>query len=47
VSEDYVVLMGSFLLQEVTLADLFHLPYGSVIFEDLNIGLDGRPNLQR
>jgi len=33
--------------EEVTLADLFHLPGGSIIFEHLNIGLDGRPNLQR
>jgi glutathione S-transferase len=42
-----IVLMCSFLLQEVTFADLFHLPCGSTIFEDLNIVLDGRPNLQR
>jgi glutathione S-transferase len=48
VSEDDVLLMGSFLLQEVTLADLYHLPYGSVIFENLKLGgLDGRPNIQR
>jgi len=32
---------------DVTLADLFHLPYGSLLFEHLKIGLDGRPNLQR
>lgn len=47
ISEGDIVLMGSFLLQEVTLADLYHLPYLNVIFEDLNLGLDGRPNLQR
>ncbi len=48
VSEDDVVLMGSLLLQEVTLADLFHLPYGSLVFEQLKLGgLDKRPNLQR
>ena len=35
-------------MQEVTLADLFHLPYGSLLFEHLNLGgLDKRPNLQR
>lgn len=34
--------------EEVTLADLFHLPYGTLIFEHLNLGdLDKRPNLQR
>lgn len=32
---------------EITLADLFHLPYGSIVFEQLELGLDGRPNLQR
>ncbi|KAH9992149.1 glutathione S-transferase [Russula vinacea] len=33
---------------EVTLADLFHLPYGSIVFEQLEYGLlDKRPNLQR
>jgi glutathione S-transferase len=48
VSEDEVVLMGSFLLQEVTLADLFHLPYGNIVFDALNLGgLDGRPNVKR
>ena len=40
--------MGSFLTQEVTLADLFHLPSGAVIFERLQYGgLDKRPNLHR
>ena len=35
-------------LQEVTLADLFHLPYGSIIFDQLQLGgLDKRPNVQR
>ncbi len=29
-------------------ADLFHLPYGSLVFEQLKLGgLDKRPNLQR
>jgi glutathione S-transferase len=33
---------------ELTLADLFHLPYGSLLFDTLNLGgLEGRPNLQR
>ena len=36
------------LLQELTLADLFHLFYGSVIFDNLKLGgLDRRPNLKR
>jgi hypothetical protein len=40
--------MGSFLTQEVTLADLFHVPSGSVLFEILQYGdLDKRPNLHR
>ena len=30
-----VELMGSSLLQEVTLVDLFHLPCGSIVFEIL------------
>ncbi len=31
-------------LQEVTLADLFHLPYGSVVFDPLGHGnVDKRP----
>ncbi|KAH9992151.1 glutathione S-transferase-like protein [Russula vinacea] len=33
---------------EVTLADLFHLPYGSIVFEELGYGgLDKRPNVKR
>jgi len=33
---------------EVTLADLYHLPYGSMVFEQLKYGsLDKRPNVQR
>jgi len=33
---------------ELTLADLFHLPYGSIVFEQLGYGgLDKRPNLKR
>ncbi|KAI0249087.1 glutathione S-transferase [Lactifluus subvellereus] len=33
---------------EVTLADLFHLPYGSVVIESLKlINLETRPNVQR
>ena len=48
VSEDEVVLMWPFFLQEVTLADLSMLPYGSLIFEGLDLGgFDKRPNLQR
>ncbi|KAH9018603.1 glutathione S-transferase [Lactarius pseudohatsudake] len=32
----------------VTLADLYHLPYGTIIFEHLKLGeLEKRPNLQR
>ncbi|KAH9977470.1 glutathione S-transferase [Russula compacta] len=33
---------------EVTVADLYHLPTGSIIFEQLQLGgLDKRPNVQR
>ncbi|KAI0298227.1 glutathione S-transferase [Russula brevipes] len=33
---------------EVTLADLFHLPYGSIIFDQFGYGgLDKRPNVER
>ncbi|KAF8265883.1 glutathione S-transferase [Lactarius quietus] len=33
---------------EVTFADISHLPYGSIVFENLGLGgLDKRPNLQR
>jgi len=33
---------------EVTLADLFHLPHGSLVFEHLGLGnLEKRPNVQR
>ncbi|KAN0132163.1 glutathione S-transferase [Lactarius tabidus] len=33
---------------EVTLADLFHLPYGSLVFHNLQLGnLDKRPNVKR
>ena len=40
--------MVSLLLQELTLADLFHLPYGTIIFEGLKLGgLDRRPHLKR
>ena len=36
------------LAQEVTLADLFHLPNGSLVFERLELGsLEKRPNIQR
>ena len=42
------MLMDLIYLQEVTLADLFHLPYGSIVFEELGYGgLDKRPNVQR
>ena len=35
-------------LQEVTLADLFHLPHCTIVFEQLGFGgLDKRPNVQR
>jgi glutathione S-transferase len=35
-------------MQNVTLADLFHLPYGSIVFEKLGYGnLDKRPNVKR
>ena len=35
-------------LQNVTLADLYHLPYGTVVFEKLGYGnLDDRPNVKR
>jgi len=34
--------------QEVTLADLFHLPLGGYVFEQLELGsLEKRPNIQR
>jgi hypothetical protein len=40
--------MGFLLLQELTLADLFHLPYGVIIFDNLQLGgLDKRPHLKR
>ena len=35
-------------LQELTLADLFHLPYGAFIFDGLKLGgLERRPHLKR
>jgi hypothetical protein len=38
----------NYLVQEVTLADLFHLPHGSLVFEHLGLGnLETRPNVQR
>ncbi|KAH8980107.1 glutathione transferase [Lactarius akahatsu] len=47
----YEVILGKqkYLAGEaVTLADLYHLPYGTIIFEHLKLGgLDGRPNVQR
>jgi glutathione S-transferase len=43
-----ILLIGFLLLQEVTLADLFHLPYGSLVFHNLQLGnLDKRPNVKR
>ncbi|KAI0260441.1 glutathione S-transferase [Gloeopeniophorella convolvens] len=34
--------------EEVTLADLYHLPYGSIVLEQLKIGdLEKRPNVKR
>ena len=45
ISEYVIGLMDS--LQELTLADLFHLPQGSTIF-DLRLGsLGKRPHLKR
>ena len=42
------VLMDLAHLQNVTLADLYHLPYGSMAFEKLGYGnLDSRPNVKR
>jgi glutathione S-transferase len=42
------MLKGLTRLQEVTLADLYHLPYGSMVIEQLGYGsLDKRPNVQR
>ena len=36
------------LVQELTLADLFHLPNASLVFERLKLGsLEKRPNIQR
>jgi len=33
---------------EITLADLYHLPNGSILFDDVKLGgLDKRPNVQR
>jgi glutathione S-transferase len=35
-------------LQEVTLADLYHLPYGTMVIDQLGYGsLEKRPNVQR
>jgi hypothetical protein len=36
-------------LQNLTVADLFHLPYGSTVFEQLGYGnvLDKRSNVKR
>jgi glutathione S-transferase len=42
------MLMDLACLQNVTAADLFHLPYGSMVFEQLGYGsLDKRPNVKR
>ncbi|KAH9018220.1 glutathione transferase [Lactarius deliciosus] len=47
----YEVILGKqkYLAGEtVTLADLYHLPYGTIIFEHLKLGgLDKRPNVQK
>jgi hypothetical protein len=41
-------MLMDYVVQEITLADLFHLPHGAVIFEQLKLGnLDKRPNVQR
>jgi hypothetical protein len=43
-----MLMMDYFLAQEITLADLYHLPYGMVIFEQLGlVNLETRPNVQR
>ena len=35
-------------LQSVTLADIFHLPYATIVIEELGYDvLDGRPNVAR
>ena len=35
-------------LQNLTVADLFHLPYGSIVFDQLGYGnFDKRPNVKR
>jgi hypothetical protein len=45
---DNIILMDSLLLQEVTLADLFHLPSGSLVFDRIKLGnLDKRPHVKR
>jgi hypothetical protein len=37
-----------YLAQEITLADLYHLPSGTTIFEQLGlVSLETRPNVQR
>ena len=43
------ILSDELLVQEVTLADLFHLPNGSLVFERLGLGSleEKRPNVQR
>ena len=42
------ILMDLVCLQNLTAADLFHLPYGTIIFEELGYGnLDKRPNVKR
>ena len=42
------MLMNLARLQNVTVADLFHLPYGSIVFGQLGYGnLDKRPNVKR
>ncbi len=42
------ILMHLAHLQNLTAADLFHLPYGSIVFERLKYGnLDKRPNVKR
>lgn len=43
-----MLMMDYYLAQEITLADLYHLPYGTTIFDQLGlVNLETRPNVQR
>ena len=43
----YIRLVTDRILQEVTLADLAHLPYGSGVSEKLGMNIFATPNLAR